>query len=206
MIFKKLFPCALFACLTFTLMLASANAQTSIARTHQTTTAVNLNDDAEPSKHSETTSEASPATIKAAEHLTTSSAPLPSAMRFDRMLQGAIDTRLGSSYVLGATGPYVFDCSGFVWSSFHEIGINFTRMSARNLWGLFPAPREEEKFKFGTLVFFSGLTHVGIVADEKGFYHASRHKGVIYSRFDEYWLRRIDGFRRVPLPTPIFAE
>ena len=52
--------------------------------------------------------------------------------------------------------------------------------------------------KFGTLVFFSGLKHVGVVADERGFYHACRH-GVIYSEFNEYWLKRIDGFRRVPL-------
>jgi cell wall-associated NlpC family hydrolase len=58
----------------------------------------------------------------------------------------------------------------------------------------------EEKFKFGTLVFFSRRTHIGIVADEHGFYHASRHHGVVYSPFSDYWLARIDGFRRVPLP------
>jgi hypothetical protein len=33
-----------------------------------------------------------------------------------------------------------------------------------------------------------------------GFYHASRRHGVIYSTFNDYWLKRIDGFRRVPLP------
>ena len=49
-----------------------------------------------------------------------------------------------------------------------------------------------------------GLTHVGIVADEHGFYHASRRKGVIYSRFDQY-PARVDGFRRVPLPMPLLA-
>jgi cell wall-associated NlpC family hydrolase len=61
----------------------------------------------------------------------------------------------------------------------------------------------EEQFKFGTLVFFSGLRHVGVVADEHGFYHASRRHGVIYSEFNEYWLKRIDGFRRVPLPVQV---
>jgi cell wall-associated NlpC family hydrolase len=65
-----------------------------------------------------------------------------------------------------------------------------------------PAP-EEEQFKFGTLVFFSNLTHVGVVADEHGFYHASRRHGVVYQEFNEYWLKRIDGFRRVPLPLPV---
>ena len=115
----------------------------------------------------------------------------------------AIDERLGSPYRWGATGPNMFDCSGFVWSIFQASGINFERESARNLFAHFQAPPEGEQYKFGTLVFFSGLTHVGVVADEHGFYHASRHHGVIYSKFDDYWLKRIDGFRRVPLPTQI---
>ncbi|HWT02352.1 MAG TPA: NlpC/P60 family protein [Pyrinomonadaceae bacterium] len=128
--------------------------------------------------------------------------PAPVALRFDQMLMSAIDTRLGARYVWGAAGPRVFDCSGFVWSSFKEIGADFTRGSARTYWARFAPAREDEKYKFGTLVFFNGLTHVGIVADEHGFYHASRRKGVIYSRFDQY-PARIDGFRRVPLPTPL---
>ena len=59
------------------------------------------------------------------------------------------------------------------------------------------------------MVFFSGLTHVGIVVDEKGFYHSSRRFGVIYSPFNNYWLSRIDGFRRVPLElmqTPVMNQ
>ncbi len=123
---------------------------------------------------------------------------------FDQMLMHAIDARLGARYVWGAAGPRVFDCSGFVWSSFKEIGADFTRGSARSYWARFAPAREDEKYKFGTLVFFNGLSHVGIVADEYGFYHASRHKGVVYSRFDKY-PARVDGFRRVPLPMPLLA-
>lgn len=126
----------------------------------------------------------------------------PSAgfIRFEPLLMAAIDERLGSRYRWGATGPDRFDCSGFVWSIFQATGITFERASARNLFVRFAPAPEEEQFKFGTLVFFSGLTHVGVVADERGFYHASRRQGVIYSEFNEYWLKRIDGFRRVPLP------
>ena len=102
------------------------------------------------------------------------------AARVNQMLMNAIDTRLGARYVWGAAGPRVFDCSGFVWSSYKEIGADFTRGSARSYWARFAPAREDEKFKFGTLVFFNGLTHVGIVADEHAFYHASRHKGVVY--------------------------
>jgi len=131
------------------------------------------------------------------------SAPGAGFIKFQPLLLAAIDERLGSRYRWGATGPDRFDCSGFVWSIFQATGINFERASARNLFARFAPAPEEEQFKFGTLVFFSNLTHVGVVADEHGFYHASRRHGVIYSEFNEYWLKRIDGFRRVPLSLPV---
>jgi peptidoglycan endopeptidase LytE len=111
----------------------------------------------------------------------------------------AIEQRLGTPYRMGATGPYRYDCSGFVWSVFQQAGVAFERTPVRSLWQEFAVPTEDEKFKFGTLVFFNNLHHVGIVVDENGFYHASTSKGVMYSRFDEYWTKRINGFRRVPL-------
>jgi cell wall-associated NlpC family hydrolase len=131
------------------------------------------------------------------------------APRFEQVLMSAIQERLGSNYRWGSTGPNTFDCSGFVWSSFQEAGIKFDRESARGLFSRFAPATKAEESKFGTLVFFSGLTHVGIVADEHGFYHASRHNGVVYAPFNDYWLSRIDGFRRVPLnqaPTTLSSE
>src|SRR5882672_850380 len=130
----------------------------------------------------------------------------PLLARFQPQLIDAIDARLGSPYRWGSTGPNAFDCSGFVWSTFHTAGIDFERGSARTLWSRFSAPAPEEQYKFGNLVFFSNLAHVGIVADEHGFYHASRHHGVVYSPFNEYWLKRIDGFRKVPMPAPVITD
>ena len=127
-------------------------------------------------------------------------------LKFDPLLMSAIDQRLGSPYRWGATGPNRFDCSGFVWSIYQATGINFERASARNLFARFEAAPEGEQFKFGTLVFFSGLTHVGVVADERGFYHASRRQGVVYQEFTEYWLKRIDGFRRVPVAGQVITD
>jgi cell wall-associated NlpC family hydrolase len=121
------------------------------------------------------------------------------AGRFDQVLLTAMQSHLGANYRYTGTGPDSFDCSGFVWRSFQDIGLNFQRGPARSYWASFAPPPKGEEFKFGTLVFFSGLAHVGIVADEKGFYHSSRHHGVIYSPFSDYWLSRIDGFRRIPL-------
>lgn len=138
--------------------------------------------------------------VKPATIATAISIPAGDFLKYQPSLLAAIDVRLGSRYRWGATGPNRFDCSGFVWSIFQSAGINFERASARTLWSRFAPAAPEEQYKFGTLVFFSGLAHVGVVADEKGFYHASRHHGVIYSPFNEYWVKRIDGFRRVPLP------
>jgi peptidoglycan endopeptidase LytE len=127
-------------------------------------------------------------------------------LNFQPALMAAIDQRLGARYRWGAEGPDRFDCSGFVWSIFNATGVSFERGSARTLFARFAAPDPNEEYKFGTLVFFSGLKHVGVVADEHGFYHASRRQGVIYSPFNEYWLKRIDGFRRVPLPTATVTD
>src|SRR6185369_2832609 len=130
-----------------------------------------------------------------------SSTPVPASsgfVKFESQLMAAIDQRLGTPYRWGATGPTRYDCSGFVWAIYQATEINFERASARNLFARFEPVPVEEQFKFGTLVFFSGLRHVGVVANEHGFYHASRHHGVIYSEFDDYWTKRIDGFRRVP--------
>jgi peptidoglycan endopeptidase LytE len=123
-----------------------------------------------------------------------------------QLLMSAIDARLGSPYVYGSSGPRSFDCSGFVWSVYNSAGVRFDRGSARYLWSRFTPAKEEEKREFGTLVFFNGLTHVGIVADANGFYHSSRSHGVVYSPFNKYWLSRVDGFRRVPLPAQLQAK
>jgi len=122
--------------------------------------------------------------------------------RFDQSLMAAMQSHLGSSYRFNRTGPDEFDCSGFVWRAFQDVGLNFQRGPARSYWATMPAPAVGEQFRFGNLVFFSNLGHVGIVVDEKGFYHSARHGGVMYSPFNEYWLSRIDGFRRVS-PDPV---
>ena len=113
-------------------------------------------------------------------------------------MMNAIDSRLGIPYSYGAEGPNRYDCSGFVWSVFKEAGFSFDRSSAANYWNEFEPVTGDDRFKFGTLVFFNGLGHVGIVADKDGFYQASSSKGITYSKFEGYWEKRITGFRRVP--------
>jgi len=130
----------------------------------------------------------------------------PAAMMANRTVYGtsvsgkldqAIKSRYGIHYRYGSTGPTSYDCSGFVWSAFQEAGVNFTRASVRTLWAQSEPVEGAERFKFGTLVFLNGLGHMGIVADENGFYHASSSKGITYSPFKGYWENRIVGYRRL---------
>lgn len=117
-----------------------------------------------------------------------------------------IQSRMGIPYLYGSSGPNRYDCSGFVWSVFRDAGIEFTRSSARSLWAAGTPVTGDDRFKFGTLVFMNGLGHMGIVADENGFFHASSSKGITYSPFKGYWEKRIVGFRSLAVAAPKLVE
>lgn len=131
--------------------------------------------------------------------MTTSANPrLVYSPSFNDRLYTSIQSKLGIPYLYGSMGPNRYDCSSFVWKVFQEAGLGFTRTSARTFWNQFEPVFGDERYKFGTLVFFNNLGHVGIVADENGFYQASSSKGITYSPFKGYWEKRIVGFRRIP--------
>lgn len=199
MLLNKKFPYVLAACFALSMFPLTAAAQSGEIRQRQVSQTTQSHNLSALDNDPVIVSLASVEEITASKPLTTKSA---GSLQFRELITAAIDERLGARYSWGATGPAAFDCSGFVWSTFQSVGIDFERGSARTLWARFTAPAPEEQFKFGTLVFFSNLAHVGIVADEHGFYHASRHHGVVYSPFNDYWLSRIDGFRKVPMPAP----
>lgn len=184
------------------LFTGAAIAQSSEVEARQTNTTVSANGiprlETEPTVL-KATEETRPRTVTPI--IVTRPAPAPNIStlkltNFDQSLLSAMQSHLGASYHFNRTGPDEFDCSGFVWRAFQDVGLNFQRGPARSYWATMPAPPQDEQFKFGNLVFFSNLSHVGIVVDGKGFYHSARHGGVMYSPFNEYWLSRIDGFRR----------
>ena len=188
--FRKLFPCLLVAGFALSLPVAAVAQKKNQDDRQRYVLEIHNPLPEDTTKESELNNESAPAA---------SSTNNSAEMRFQTQLFAAIEAHMGAPYRFNTTGPNTFDCSGLVWRTFNDIGVNFTRGPARSYWAVFEAPPANEQFKPGTLVFFSGLSHVGIVADEKGFYHASRRNGVIYSPFSDYWLSRIDGFRRVPL-------
>jgi NlpC/P60 family len=114
------------------------------------------------------------------------------------LLKSAIVKRLGVRYRYHGIDDRGYDCSGFIWSVFRDAGADFERVNARSLWMQLPKATAAETTQFGTLVFFRGTKHVGIIRDADSFYHASRSKGVTISYFDDYWRKRITGYRRAP--------
>lgn len=115
----------------------------------------------------------------------------------ESLIMNSINLKLGIRYKWGSEGPNAYDCSGFIWKVFNESNIKFTRARARDYWFKFKPVFGEDRFRFGTLVFFNKLKHVGIVVDKNGFYHASSSRGIIYSKFNNYWKKRIVGFRKI---------
>jgi peptidoglycan endopeptidase LytE len=201
MAFRKLFPQALTALATIGILSSAAIAQTRprvTTPTDNSEVSCSIEDPAFVASTAVT--ESKPVFEVKSAKPTIDVAPSSLLPKFQPSLLAAIGERLGSPYHWGSTGPRAYDCSGFVWSIFQSIGVDFERSSARTLYARFTEPTPEDQYKFGTLVFFNGLSHVGVVADEKGFYHASRHNGVVYATFEGYWGKHIDGFRRVPLP------
>ena len=201
MVLRKLFPVSLVAVLV--LMFSANSFAQSIERVLGQNSDIN---DISCSPDDPTISNTIPAAASKNVWQAPPTAIINVSNRFEPQLMAAIGVRLGARYVWGASGPRAYDCSGFVWSIYQTIGLDFERGSARTLFARFAPASPEEQYKFGTLVFFSHLAHVGVVADEHGFYHASRHHGVVYSPFTDYWVKRIDGFRRVPLPAALVAD
>ncbi len=142
---------------------------------------------------------ASPAANSAPNSAMKTSAASSGLAAFNQRLLQSMYARMGIPYVYGSQGPNTYDCSGLVWSVFKEAGVDLERTSAATMWNKFEPASDEDKYKFGTLVFFNRLGHIGIVIDSETFYQASSSKGVTISKFAGYWEKRIVGFRRVPL-------
>ena len=134
--------------------------------------------------------------------------PEPPKELVDQLLDYA-KTFIGVPYLLGASGPERFDCSGFTSYVFREFGYNLPHNSVMQ----FRDSRPVESFsdlRKGDLVFFGArnnirsIGHVGIVVDvdlERGmfrFIHASTSNGVEIQRSTSpYFMMRYMGAGRV---------
>jgi peptidoglycan DL-endopeptidase CwlO len=103
---------------------------------------------------------------------------------------------LGTPYSWAGASPAGFDCSGFVMYVYGRLGIGLPHSSSM-LWGV-GRPVDRNDLRAGDIVFFNGLSHVGIYVGNGTFVH-SPHTGdvVKVSRFSEAWYgSTYDGARR----------
>lgn len=114
---------------------------------------------------------------------------------------------LGCPYVFGATGPKSFDCSGFTYYVFKQMGYSIPRGGSGQFYHGTSVTKSE--LQPGDLVFFRDpatagsypMTHVGIYIGNNQFIHASSSKrgsGVKISSLSETWYANIyAGGRRI---------
>lgn len=126
-------------------------------------------------------------------------AALPAAAA--ALAEGKLDTsmgaKLGRPYVWGASGLKSYDCSGFVWRSLRDAGVLLKRTTARKMFFSLAPAEGPERARLGTLVFFDEVHHVGVVVNEREFYHASSSHGTRRDHFQPYWVRFVSGYRKL---------
>jgi cell wall-associated NlpC family hydrolase len=104
----------------------------------------------------------------------------------------AAQSRIGTPYRYGGSGPEAFDCSGLVAYAYQQAGVTVPRTAAQQYALARPVPRAE--LRPGDLVFFrlSGrhVSHVGIYAGDGQFVHAPQTGGLVRTAsMDDEWYR-----------------
>ena len=110
-----------------------------------------------------------------------------------------IDEWIGTHYKLGGSNKDGIDCSAFMQVIFSTLyGINLPR-TAKEQYHLSKRISRTE-LKEGDLVFFNttgGISHVGMYLQNNKFVHASSSGVTISDLFDDYWMRKLIGVRRI---------
>ncbi len=128
-------------------------------------------------------------------------AALPS--RGERWASGlvALSTRqMGVRYRWGGTTPSGFDCSGFLYYVFGQMGVTLPRTTYAMYDAVTPVPRDE--LQTGDIVFFQtispGPSHAGVYLGNGRFIHSSSGTGhvTITTMDDDYYAPRYLGARR----------
>jgi cell wall-associated NlpC family hydrolase len=118
-------------------------------------------------------------------------------------IRRAAERYLGVPYLFGGSTRNGFDCSGFVWRVYQDLGhTDFARTNAQTMYdrGTRVARNNIRK---GDLVFFvnprnrNRINHVGIYLGDGTFIHSSSTRGVAINPLNDiYWGKYLSGFRR----------
>lgn len=107
--------------------------------------------------------------------------PIPNVQAPGPAAQAAVDaalSKMGSSYVWGATGPSTFDCSGLTSWAYNQAGVSIPRSSRAQ--STFGQAVSRDQLQPGDLVFFySPVSHVGIYIGNGQMVHAPTSGDVV---------------------------
>jgi cell wall-associated NlpC family hydrolase len=93
---------------------------------------------------------------------------------------------LGTPYSWGGSSPAGFDCSGFVMYVYSQVGVSLPHYTGAQ-WNM-GVPVSRDQLEPGDLVFFDGLSHVGIYIGGDQFIHAPHTGDVVkISSLSESW-------------------
>jgi cell wall-associated NlpC family hydrolase len=104
---------------------------------------------------------------------------------------------LGVPYRWGGASPAGFDCSGLVTYVYAQLGISLPHYTVSQWAATIPIPTSA--LQPGDLVFFAGLSHVGIYIGNNQIIHAP-HTGTVVqvASLSGWFASSLDGARRVP--------
>ncbi|MFI8516569.1 NlpC/P60 family protein [Streptomyces sp. NPDC085481] len=101
---------------------------------------------------------------------------VPASQRGAAALSAAA-TQLGKPYVSGAEGPNSYDCSGLTQWAYRQAGVTLSRTTYTQQNDGVKIGRSQ--LKPGDLVFFNGLSHVGLYAGNNTILHAPKPGAVV---------------------------
>lgn len=96
--------------------------------------------------------------------------PIETLRSVGQKIADAAQSKQGSPYAWGATGPAAFDCSGLVKWAYDQVGIAIPRTSNSQLAG--GAPVALDALQPGDIVGFYGGNHVGVYVGGGNVVHA----------------------------------
>jgi cell wall-associated NlpC family hydrolase len=115
------------------------------------------------------------------------------AMKFMR-------ANIGKTYVLGGTGPDIYDCSGLIQAAWKAVGVTLPRTSGQQYDATVRIAYED--LQPGDLVFFGyhGSHHVGMyVGNNQMIDAANPRRGVTFSDLTQSWYKQnLGGYGRIP--------
>lgn len=111
-----------------------------------------------------------------------------------------VRANLGKKYVLGATGPNTFDCSGLMQAAWKAVGVTLPRISSQQFAATVRVTYED--LQPGDMVFFGpkGSQHVGIyIGNNKMIDAANSRRGVVISDLTlDWYVKNLAGYGRIP--------